>query len=90
MADIKRRLFIVGKRVGEELSLQIRERPNASSTNLLVGSGRSDITWLASVLSASPGVQQIFEPLNPVWIKEAPEIRSQNQLSETFEQYNCR
>lgn len=58
------------QRSGERIKFMVKGEPDPSSAILLVGSGRSGTTWISNVLSRSPGIQQIFEPLNPVWDEE--------------------
>ncbi len=52
-------------RSGEALRFALYGRPTASEAIVVAGVGRSGSTWLADLLSAAPGVQEIFEPLHP-------------------------
>jgi hypothetical protein len=65
-----RQAFVETRLVGERLKFLFRGRPDPSSAILLAGSGRSGTTWITSIITAAPGMQQIFEPLIPYWSKE--------------------
>ena len=65
-----REMYVEVGLLGERARFVCSERPNPSTTILLAGSGRSDTTWLAKMLSALPGIQQLFEPLFPLWNAE--------------------
>lgn len=71
---ILKRIMIGFGGLGEKVYFSLRSAPKPSSAILLVGSGRSGTTWLTNILTASPGIQQIFEPLNPVWIEQARKL----------------
>ncbi|MCO6453093.1 MAG: sulfotransferase [Caldilineales bacterium] len=53
------------RRLGEHAKFAVKGRPDPSAAIVLASSGRSGSTWLADILSALPGVQQIFEPFHP-------------------------
>lgn len=52
-------------RSGEMLRFAVSGRPPASAAIVVAGVGRSGSTWLADLLAAAPGLQEIFEPLHP-------------------------
>lgn len=59
-------LMIRGGKLGEDF-LHLYQKPDPTTSILLVGSGRSGTTWLGDLITSSMrGVQQIFEPLYPV------------------------
>jgi hypothetical protein len=66
-------------RSGELVKFAIRGRPDPANTIVVAGSGRSGTTWLMNILSSSPGIQPIYEPLNPVWIPEVRRITGWNR-----------
>lgn len=72
----------------ERVSFSSRTRPVSLEAILLVGSGRSETTWLADILSLPDGVQQIFEPFNPFWIRDVRDLtdydRERLRLRSTF------
>lgn len=53
--------------LGEKLGFLLNGSPETSSTIILAGSGRSGTTWVGDMIASSTGVQQIFEPLIPLW-----------------------
>ena len=53
------------RRLGERVVFAWQGEPDPSSAILLASSGRSGSTWLGDMLAATPGTQQIFEPLDP-------------------------
>ncbi len=57
--------WVEGRRLGERAKFAISGPPSASASWLLASSGRSGSTWLGDMLAATPGTQQIFEPLDP-------------------------
>lgn len=59
---------------GEYLKFGLSGRPNPASALLLAGTGRSGTTWITDVLCALPGVQQIFEPLFPLWNERVRQV----------------
>jgi hypothetical protein len=65
-----RQLIVEIQMLGERLKFSMKGTPSCSDAIVLVGSGRSGTTWLAQVLTHAHGIQQIFEPLFPVWNKE--------------------
>lgn len=60
--------------MGERLVFGFRGHPVATSAIVLAGSGRSGTTWITNVLTALPGIQQIFEPLIPLWNAEVRQL----------------
>lgn len=62
-----REMIVNVRLMGEWTKFVWQGRPAPSSSILLFGSGRSGTTWITDVLCALPGVQQIFEPLFPLW-----------------------
>lgn len=52
-------------RLGEEVNFMLRGRPRPEEAIVVAGVGRSGSTWLADLLSAAPGLQEIFEPFHP-------------------------
>jgi len=66
-----RRCSVEARLAGERLQRCVGAAPPAERSPIVGGSGRSGTTWLADLLCAAPGVQQIFEPLSPA---EIPEI----------------
>ena len=67
LGAILRQLYVELLRSGERVRFAFVGPPDPSTTILLVGSGRSGTTWLADLICAIPGIQQIFEPLHPLW-----------------------
>ena len=63
--DVLKRAWVEGRRLGERASFALSGPPDPSSAWLLASSGRSGSTWLGDMLAATPGTQQIFEPLDP-------------------------
>lgn len=64
--------YVQGRMCGERAKFATQGRPDASSTILLAGPGRSGTTWLADVICDGTGLQQIYEPLHP---RFCPEVR---------------
>ena len=62
-------LLYAGLRIGEDLRFGLKGRPAASDAIVLAGSGRSGTTWLAEIITAVPGMLQVFEPLHPEWVR---------------------
>ncbi len=60
-----KRAWVEGRRLGERAKFGFSGPPDPASAWLLASSGRSGSTWLGDMLAATPGVQQIFEPLDP-------------------------
>jgi hypothetical protein len=58
------------KLIGEQLHFFLHQRPDANRAILLTGSGRSGTTWIQKVLGTLPGINQIFEPFNPNFVKD--------------------
>lgn len=59
---------------GERVKFGWHGRPSPATSIILAGSGRSGTTWITDVLCALPGVQQIFEPLFPLWNERVRQI----------------
>ncbi len=53
------------RRLGERAMFAVSGPPAPTTAILLASSGRSGSTWLGDMLASAPGVQQIFEPLDP-------------------------
>lgn len=64
----------ITNQVVERAHLLSNERPKASDAVLVSGSGRSGTTWIHDILGSIPGVQLIFEPLNPNFVEEASKL----------------
>ena len=64
-SEALKRAWVEGRRLGERASFAFSEPPDPSTAILLASSGRSGSTWLGDMLAATPGTQQIFEPLDP-------------------------
>jgi len=60
-----KRAWVEARRLGERASFAFSGPPDPSIAILLASSGRSGSTWLGDMLATAPGVQQIFEPLDP-------------------------
>ena len=60
-----KRAWMEARRLGERSAFALSGPPDPATTLLLASSGRSGSTWLGDMLAATPGVQQIFEPLDP-------------------------
>ena len=60
-----KRAWVEARRTGERIAFALHGPPEPASTWLLASSGRSGSTWLGDMLAATPGTQQIFEPLDP-------------------------
>ena len=74
---MKQRRRVLTKKLAllcERLWFSLRGQPLTSSTIFLAGSGRSGTTWLADIIGTIPNIQQVFEPLSPVWDKEVREL----------------
>jgi len=56
---------------GEMLKFFLSGRPAPSAAVILAGSGRSGTTWVADMLTDGTGLQQIYEPLHPVFVSQA-------------------
>ncbi|NOZ70665.1 MAG: sulfotransferase, partial [Chloroflexi bacterium] len=52
-------------RLGEEAKFAVRGRPAPEDAIVVAAAARSGSTWLADMLSAAPGLQEIFEPFHP-------------------------
>ncbi len=63
-AEVKQ-AWVDARRLGERAMFAVSGPPAPSTAILLASSGRSGSTWLGDMLAAAPGVQQIFEPLDP-------------------------
>lgn len=59
---------------GERVKFAVIGRSKPNSGIILAGSGRSGTTWITDVLCALPGVQQVFEPLFPLWNERVRQI----------------
>lgn len=70
MEAIAKKAFVQSQLFGEYLKFSISGRPKPEASILLSGSARSGTTWLANILSSLPGIQQIFEPMIPLWNDE--------------------
>ncbi len=57
--------WVEARRVGERIAFAWNGPPASETAILLASSGRSGSTWLGDILAATPGTQQIFEPLDP-------------------------
>lgn len=64
-SEALKRAWVEARRLGEQASFARSGPPDPASAWLLASSGRSGSTWLGDMLAATPGVQQIFEPLDP-------------------------
>lgn len=72
--DAARRAYVEAGRVGER-ALALWSGPlRPEDAILLVSGGRSGSTWVADILCACAGVQQIFEPLHPGMVREVQEL----------------
>ena len=60
-----KRAWVQARRVGERARFAVAGPPAPEQAWLLASSGRSGSTWLGDMLAALPGVQAIFEPLDP-------------------------
>ncbi len=60
-----KRAWVEVRRLGERMQFAFTGPPDPASAWLLASSGRSGSTWLGDMLAATPGSQQIFEPLDP-------------------------
>ncbi len=60
--------------IPEQLRFLIVPRPSPAQSIILAGSGRSGTTWIADLLTSYSNIQQIFEPLNPVWVTQASKV----------------
>jgi len=69
-----RQAYVEACLIGEHLKFGLSGRPRPASAILLTGPGRSGTTWITDVLCALPGVQQIFEPLFPLWNERVRQI----------------
>ncbi len=60
-----KRAWVEARRLGERAKFALTGPPDPAASWLLASSGRSGSTWLGDMLAATPGTQQIFEPLDP-------------------------
>jgi len=64
-SEALKRAWVEARRLGERAMFAFSGPPDPAAAWLLASSGRSGSTWLGDMLAATPGVQQIFEPLDP-------------------------
>ena len=69
-----RQTYVNTRLMGERAKFAWVGGPDPTSAILMAGSGRSGTTWITDVLCALPGVQQIFEPLFPLWNERVRQI----------------
>jgi LPS sulfotransferase NodH len=62
---LSKRAWVEVRRLGERARFALAGTPPPGHAWLLASSGRSGSTWLGDMLAALPGVQAIFEPLDP-------------------------
>jgi hypothetical protein len=63
--DAVKGAWVAARQLGERTVFAFSGPPAPTTAILLASSGRSGSTWLGDMLAAGPGVQQIFEPLDP-------------------------
>lgn len=63
--------YVQGRMAGETLKFFLNGRPALSTAVVLAGSGRSGTTWVADMLTEGTGLQQIYEPLHPMFVSQA-------------------
>jgi len=51
-----------------------RDVPPPENALIVTGTGRSGTTWLANIISSSPGIVAIYEPLHPLFNKYAKKV----------------
>lgn len=74
LGSFVRQAYVESQQIGEKLKFIFTKRPASSDVIFLAGSGRSGTTWITNVLCALPGVQQIFEPIFPLWNESVRQI----------------
>ena len=70
MGRVLRRAYVDTLLLGERAKFGIMGNPKPDTAIFLAGSGRSGTTWITDVICSLPGVQQIFEPLFPLWSEQ--------------------
>ncbi len=88
--DPFRKLYVAFGLLGERLGFLLNGSPEASSTIILAGSGRSGTTWVGDLLAASAGIQQIFEPLIPLWNEQVRELTGWDRTDPYFREIYLR
>jgi hypothetical protein len=74
IGGLARQGYVEMRLLGERAKFMVSGRPYPHTAILLAGSGRSGTTWITDLLCAFPGIQQIFEPLLPLWNSTVREI----------------
>ncbi len=83
--DLARRAMVTARLSGERAKFAVRGRPHPGAAIVLASIGRSGSTWLADLLCAAPGIQQIFEPLHPETSAELRRLLHwQEKVGETY------
>ncbi len=83
--DAARQAIAAARRTGETVKFAVKGRPRPDDAIVLASIGRSGSTWLADLISAAPGIQQIFEPLHPEMSTELRRLLDwQQKVGETY------
>lgn len=75
-----RQSWVESHRLGEYMRRWTGWRPAPQDAILLAGSGRSGTTWLTDILTTGTRIQQIFEPLIPLWNENVCKLTGWDRL----------